>query len=292
VSYSRTLYCKCGHPQNWHALGVGRCKRGCGCEAVKLPGRRVRILELVDPGIRAKVAPTYRVECPECLRDYPAKAYPISIIQRRRCAWCSRKNRSRDKRPDAGKNRPADLPSLEAFAAKKEHGTRIRYVSGCRCDACREANNAYARLVGKRVRAGLGDPLVDAARARRHLDRLSLAGVGRRTVSDVAGVPHSTLSKIRRGQRLHLRKSTERKILAVTRACLTDAKLVPGDQVRKWIAWLLDQGYTRTALAAYLGSTAKTPALQIAKRGAVTARTHARVEKLVRDVKNGERLSA
>jgi hypothetical protein len=291
VSYSRTLYCKCGHPQAWHERGVDRCKRGCGCEHVKLPGRRLRILELLDPGVRAKVAPTYRVECPECLRDYTTRAYPCSIIQRRRCAWCSRKKRSREKRPDAGKNRPHDLPSPEAFAARKEHGTRTRYASGCRCPACREANNAYARLVGKRVRAGLGDPLVDAARARRHLERLSRAGVGRRTVSDVAGVPSSSLGDIRRGVKVHVRRSTERKILSVGRDCLTDAKCVSGDATRKRIAWLLEQGYTRTALAAYLGSKAKTPALQIAKHGHVTARTRARVEKLVRDVKNGERLS-
>ncbi len=34
--------------------------------------------------------------------------------------------------------RPADLPLPEHYA----HGTRARYVSGCRCDACRAANTA------------------------------------------------------------------------------------------------------------------------------------------------------
>lgn len=285
MSYSRHLICTCGHPQREHERGEGRCRHGCGCERVRFKGKRVEILELLDPGIPAKVSPTYLVRCPYCLREYKAKAYACMIIQRRRCAWCFHKKRQQGKRPDAGKNRPHDLPSLETLAQRAEHGTRTRYVAGCRCPACREANNAYARLVGKRVRAGLGDPLVDASRARRHLERLSRYGIGRRTVADVAGVPPSSLGAIRSGAKRHVRKSTERKILGVGPDCLTDAKLVPSDSTRKAIAWLLAQGFTRTELAARLGSTAKSPALQILKRSTVTARTRARVLKLVHEVR-------
>lgn len=35
--------------------------------------------------------------------------------------------------------RPCDLPSADRF----EHGTRSRYVSGCRCGACRASNTRY-----------------------------------------------------------------------------------------------------------------------------------------------------
>ena len=35
--------------------------------------------------------------------------------------------------------RPADLPAAEAYA----HGTRARYVTGCRCRPCKDANLAY-----------------------------------------------------------------------------------------------------------------------------------------------------
>ncbi len=37
--------------------------------------------------------------------------------------------------------RPADLPPADRYA----HGTRARYVSGCRCDDCRRANRLYER---------------------------------------------------------------------------------------------------------------------------------------------------
>ena len=37
------------------------------------------------------------------------------------------------------KGRPSDLPPAEHYA----HGSRARYVAGCRCDACRAANCAY-----------------------------------------------------------------------------------------------------------------------------------------------------
>lgn len=35
--------------------------------------------------------------------------------------------------------RPADLPPAEHFP----HGTRARYVTGCRCRPCKDSNNAY-----------------------------------------------------------------------------------------------------------------------------------------------------
>jgi hypothetical protein len=34
----------------------------------------------------------------------------------------------------------------------KDHGTRTRYVTGCRCDFCREANRRYAAERGRRAR--------------------------------------------------------------------------------------------------------------------------------------------
>lgn len=41
------------------------------------------------------------------------------------------------------------MPPAERFA----HGTRARYTSGCRCDACRAANTQYARDCAARAKA-------------------------------------------------------------------------------------------------------------------------------------------
>lgn len=41
---------------------------------------------------------------------------------------------------------------LRAIGARSEHGTRARYVAGCRCDACRESNNIRYRERVARMR--------------------------------------------------------------------------------------------------------------------------------------------
>jgi len=272
------LFCGCGHPQSFHARGVGRCEHGCGCERVNLHRRGVgvELLELLDPGEPPRRAPTYRVRCPACKRTYESKSWARDIVARKSCRRCSDERRRRRKNPDAGASRPKDMPPATSFA-DRPHGTRLRYVAGCHCDSCREANTAYERLRGKLRRAGQGDPLVAAARVRRHIERLSRAGVGRRTVADIAGVPHSSISELRRGTKKKLRKSTAARILAVGADALTDAKLVPAASTWKLLERLLEEGYTRGAIALRLGM--KKPALQL-RKDRVTARTRARVERL------------
>ena len=137
---------------------------------------------------------------------------------------------------------------------------------------------------GKLHRAGQGDPLVDAARARHHLERLARKGIGRRTIADIAGVPSSSIAAIKNGSKSHCRLSTQAKILKVGADVVTDATLVDAGPVWKKIAWLLAQGYTRGAIARRLG--AKRAALQL-RRDLVTARTRARVDRLVLAIKEG-----
>lgn len=239
----------------------------------------LEVLELVEPGKSPYVAPTYRVRCPECRKKYATRAWLRDIVVRARCRACSDARRARRKNPDAGKSRPPDLPPATSFADR--HGSRVAYVAGCRCDACREANNEYARLRGKLNRAGQTNRLVEAGRVRRHLLRLSRAGVGTRTISDIAGVPRASIGLLRAGKKTKLREATAKKLLAVTRDALTDGKLVPAGSTWELIARLLRAGFTRGAIALRLG--AKRPALQLRKTR-VTARTRDRVERLVREI--------
>lgn len=244
----------------------------------------VEILGVVSPGKPGKVAPTFRVRCPPpCGRVYETRAWPRDLATRRSCRSCADERRrqlaAQRTRPIAP--RPADLPAEEERYA---HATRARYVAGCRCEPCREANNAYARMRGKLARMGRGDPLVSAARARRHLAGLSAAGVGRRTIAEAGGLVQSSLAAIAAGLKRKIRRSTEARILGVRARDVAGTRgghLVDAAATWRRIARLLDDGFTRGEIAVRLG--AKTRALQL-RRDRVTARNAARVANLYRTI--------
>jgi hypothetical protein len=174
-----------------------------------------------------------------------------------------------------------DLPPAEHYP----HGMRARYVTGCRCEPCREANRAYARLRGKMNRAGEWNGLVDAAHVRAHLELLSAAGVGYKTVADVAGVAKTVLAEVRVGKKTRVRAQTEKAVLAVGPDTLTDAKLVPARPTWKLLRALMEQeDWSRAELARRLGY--KVGALQINRRR-VTAKTAMRVERFYRQWQSG-----
>lgn len=169
----------------------------------------------------------------------------------------------------------------------RAHGTRACYVfgpnpgrgKGCRCEPCREANRAYARLRDRQSRHpevwGSTD-LVSAATAREYLQELQEIGIGRRRVAAVTGVSQSVLVRIRHGQIKRVRKETERKILDVTG--LDRGAVVIVDAAPTWE--LLDcllRVYPKARVAQMLG--AKRPALQIS-RERVTRRTEVKVRVL------------
>lgn len=222
------------------------------------------------------------------------------------------------------------------------HGTRGRYVLGCHCRACREANRQfYHRRMAKDKAIALelvpGTPpmfssqlwtapdgrtrtryykracpgvlgrscptlshlrkdstggicagcrrrlawngLVSADRARRHLFRLSRAGVGRRAVSDAADVSMTVILKIRTRRKRQIRAETERRILSLTADARAGGSLVPARRTNQRIQKLLDEGFTKTELARRLGSQARQPALQLG-RGSITATNAMKVERL------------
>lgn len=168
---------------------------------------------------------------------------------------------------------------LDAVVARRGHGTHVTYVAGCRCLACRAAHSRYESERLRARRSGDWNGLVDARAARVHLAKLSRRGVGRRAVADAAGVPPSTLRAIRVGEKTKIRKRTEARILAVDAGARSGGSLVPAGPTWRRIERLLAEGFTKTELARRLGSTAKTPSLQI-RKDFVTARTAADVERL------------
>lgn len=171
-------------------------------------------------------------------------------------------------------------PAAE-LAADKPHGTRLRYVAGCKCFHCRRANSDYERQRKAARLAGDWNGLVPADKARAHMASLSRRGVGRRAVSAASDVCPTVLQDIRTGRKTRIRARTERKILAVTAAMVSDGALVKPGRTFALIDQLLEEGFTKTELAKRLGY--RNGALQL-KRHRMTARNVARVERLHRSL--------
>src|SRR6185437_1553401 len=185
------------------------------------------------------------------------------------------------------------------------HGTRSRYVCGCRCDACRASNAAayHAREALRRELAAALPPavpgsscpgvngeacprqvklrsdsgpacegcqkklafngLVDAARARDHLARLSRRHVGYKTVADAACVSITVVAKICSGEKRKIRAQTAKRILEVDFGARADGTTVPAGPTWKLLNKLLERGWTRQDLARGLGSKAAIPSLRL-----------------------------
>ncbi len=182
-------------------------------------------------------------------------------------------------------SQPASSHSLRGMkpvaelAARREHGDRLRYLGGCRCDLCRRANSAYeaARKVARA--AGLGNGIVPAAKARAHLKALSACGVGRRAVKDACDVGETVLQDIAAGRKLNIRAGTERAILAVTEDAAGDGALVSAKHTWKLLNELIADGFKKYQLAILLGTKAKNPSLQL-RRDFITVRSAYLVERL------------
>jgi hypothetical protein len=169
------------------------------------------------------------------------------------------------------------LRPVAELGAERPHGTRLRYLAGCKCFECRRSNSDYERERAKARAAGDWNGFVSAGKARFHLMSLSRRGVGKRAVAAASDVALSVLTEIRTGRKQRIRARTERKILAVTPALASDRALVKPGRTAKLIERLVDEGYTKAELARRLGYS--TPALQF-RPDRMTARNVARVEAL------------
>jgi transcriptional regulator with XRE-family HTH domain len=169
----------------------------------------------------------------------------------------------------------------------RAHGTRACYVfgpepggdrsKGCRCAACRAANNEYALFDQKRRRLDRAEglfamPYVSAARAQAHLLRLASKGIGRRRVAELSGVAQSQLSRIRNGEITRVRPATEAKILAVSGARKAAGALVDAGKTWLLIDELLAVGVTKQRIGQALTGRASTRALQL-HRSFITQRS-------------------
>src|SRR5687768_5744519 len=145
------------------------------------------------------------------------------------------------------------LKPVTVLAAARPHGDRLRYMAGCKCQDCRRANSRYESERQRARKNGDWNGIVSAARARRHIMKLSRLGVGRNAVSIGSDVCRTTIMEIRAGKKKRIRARTERKILAVTTKMASDHSFVPAGRTWKLIRMLKTEGYKTEQLARQLG---------------------------------------
>jgi hypothetical protein len=170
------------------------------------------------------------------------------------------------------------LPTPERLQAR-EHGTRLRYMSGCRCTPCRAANSRYECERAAARRRGEWNGLVDAGPIRAHLRQLSRQGVGYKSVAAACDASITVLNEVRMGRKRRVRAATARKVLAVDAGAVADHAVIDARPTWRLVNELLREGFTKQELARRLGSRAKTAALQIHPHR-ITAETAARVRRL------------
>jgi hypothetical protein len=148
---------------------------------------------------------------------------------------------------------------------------------------CRAANSSYETGRAALRRQGLDNGIVPAKRAQMHLIKLSQIGIGRRTVSIAANISQSILHKIKKGIKAHIRKNTERRILAVSISAARPHTVISASRVWILIERLLKEGFTKRALAQRLGYKAS---LQFNKRR-VIAKNAVKVFRFYKSVMEG-----
>lgn len=139
------------------------------------------------------------------------------------------------------------------LAANRPHGDRLRYIGGCRCDDCRQANTDYERERSQARAAGDWNGIVDAGRALAHIKWLSKRGIGRRAIAAASDVSETCIADIRAGKKTRIRARTERNILAVTQDAASDRALINAGPSWKLINELLSKGVIKSRIARELG---------------------------------------
>lgn len=88
----------------------------------------------------------------------------------------------------------------------QRHGTRSRYNTGCRCDPCRKANNAYMLKWQHEPRDS--SALIDPSGLRQYIECLTSFGLERGQIAEAAGVYRGMLQLKRAG----IQRGSARKI--------------------------------------------------------------------------------
>ena len=151
----------------------------------------------------------------------------------------------------------------------REHGLTKYKKERCRCDICVVANRIQSRTDYRR-RAKGEHVRIDALYTRRHLQKLSRAGISQKRIEQLIGLGHNTQSLIRTGKRTRVMRKTQQAVLSLDP---TDPTLLPPGAVvdatplHAAIGRLVNEyGWTKTAINRQILG-AKSDGIQIGRSG-------------------------
>ena len=125
--------------------------------------------------------------------------------------------------------------------------------------------------------------MISADAVREHLQSLSAAGVGYRSVADACGISEHTVLFLHTGRRGMVHTSTAARILGVDQDARADKALIPSGPTMALIKELTGDGYTQRQLAGFIGRKH----LWLGRSGLITARVASEIERLYRRIQDG-----
>ena len=151
----------------------------------------------------------------------------------------------------------------------REHGLTRYKKERCRCDTCTEAQRTQSRREYERRITGQ-HARIDALYTRRHLQKLSRAGVGAKRIEQLAGVGHTAQWLIRTGKRTRVMRETEKAILSLNPTdptLLANGTFVDATPLHRAVERLVNEyGWTKTAINRQILG-AKSDGIQIGRSG-------------------------
>jgi len=134
-------------------------------------------------------------------------------------------------------------------------------------------------------RATVWNGLVSARRARKHVLALRAKGIGRDAIAAACDVAVTVIADVASGAKKRIRAQTEKRLLSVDEGARADGAKVPAARTYELLGDLFARGFTARWVSRELGyvGSYRHP-LQCRRRGFVTARNAADVEKLHRRV--------
>lgn len=160
--------------------------------------------------------------------------------------------------------------------SKRDHGYARYRLDGCRCYVCGFARAEYDDRRNLLIAAGRWHPFVPLEETQHLIEDLRAVGLGDRQIALLAGLNRKVVRDIRRGFRADpsrgnppMTKVRSETAAAIRAIPFTGMLAADGATVDATLTWervhaLIRSGYPRTWIARHLGSTAKTPALQLA----------------------------